>query len=103
MSFTSSNFFFEEKYLVEDIESRQEWAGLYLKNQKIGYSFSEIKRMEEGYRITENMFMNMKVMGIPQKIESKINSVTDREMNLKELQFQDKVRSGQLYSLWESG
>jgi hypothetical protein len=90
--FTSSNFFFEEKYLVEDIESRQEWAGLYLKNHKIGYSFSEIKRMEEGYRITENMFMNMKVMGVPQKIESKINSVTDREMNLKNFSF--RIKSG---------
>jgi hypothetical protein len=90
--FTSSNFFFEEKYLVEDIESRQEWAGLYLNNQKIGYSFSEIKRMEEGYKITENMFMKMMVMGIPQKIESKINSVTDREMNLKNFSF--RIKSG---------
>lgn len=90
--FIDSNFFFEEKYLVEDIESRQEWAGLYLKKQKIGYSFSEIKRMEEGYRITENMFINMKVMGIPQKIESKLNSVTDREMNLKNFSF--RIKSG---------
>jgi hypothetical protein len=90
--FIDSNFFFEEKYLVEDIESRQEWAGLYLKKQKIGYSFSEIKRMEEGYRITENMFVNMKVMGIPQKIESKLNSVTDREMNLKNFSF--RIKSG---------
>jgi len=90
--FTGSNFFFEEKYLVEDIESRQEWAGLYLKKQKIGYSFSEIKRMEAGYRITENMFINMKVMGVPQRIESKINSVTDREMNLKNFSF--RIKSG---------
>lgn len=90
--FTGADFFFEEKYLVEDLESKQEWAGLYLNKQKIGYSFSEIKRMEEGYRITENMFMKMKVMGIPQKIESKINSVTDREMNLKNFSF--RIKSG---------
>jgi len=90
--FNSSNLFFEEKYLVEDLESKQEWAGLYMNEQKIGYSFSEIKRMEEGYRITENMFMKMKVMGVPRKIESKINSVTDREMNLKNFSF--RIRSG---------
>ncbi len=89
---TGSNLFFEEKYLVEDIESRKEWAGLYLKKKKVGYSFSEIKRMEEGYKITENMFMNMKVMGVPQKIESKINSVTDREMNLVSFSF--RIKSG---------
>jgi len=90
--FVGSDLIFEEKYLVDEIESREEWAGLYLKGQKIGYSFSEIKRIEEGYRITENLSMNMKVMGLPQKIESKINSVTDREMTLKNFSF--RIKSG---------
>jgi len=42
--FVGSNFIFEEKYLVNEIESREEWAGLYLKGQKIGYSFSRNKK-----------------------------------------------------------
>jgi len=54
--------------------------------------FLEIRKIEEGYRITENLFMNMKVMGLPQKIESKINSVTDREMTLKNFSF--RIKSG---------
>lgn len=87
-----SGVFHEPGYLDETLESREEWAGLYLKGQKVGYAFSEIRRLEEGYRMTETLFMNVTVMGLPQKIESRINAIIDRNMALENFSF--RIRSG---------
>ncbi len=69
------------------VESRQEWSGIYLKGSKIGYSSSEIKRIEEGYQITEEVFMDLTVMDMPQRIQTQVNAVVDGDMRLQIFSF----------------
>jgi hypothetical protein len=82
----------EKQYLDEYIESREEWAGIYMMDKKIGYSHSEIKRIEDGYQITEDIFMDMTIMEVPQRIETRTNSVTGRDLSLSVFSF--RLRSG---------
>ncbi|MEI6127713.1 MAG: hypothetical protein WCQ99_14295, partial [Pseudomonadota bacterium] len=41
--FVSKPASLEKQYMPEFIESREEWARIYLKDKKIGYSHAEIK------------------------------------------------------------
>lgn len=82
----------ENKYLDQFIESREEWAGMYFKDSKVGYAHSEIKRIEDGYQIREDIFMDMSVMDVPQKLETSINAVVSRDLSLTMFSF--RVRSG---------
>ncbi len=83
---------FENEYMGETIESRDEWSGIYLMNKKVGYAHSEIQKIEKGYRIEEKLFLDMTIMDVPQKIETYINSVTDRNFTLSVFSF--RLKSG---------
>jgi len=90
--FDDSGFLLEQDYLDETLESREEWAGLYHHRRKVGYACSEIRRIEDGYRMTETLVMNITMMGLPQKIESRINAITDRNLMLENFSF--RIKSG---------
>ncbi|MEI6128243.1 MAG: transglutaminase-like domain-containing protein, partial [Pseudomonadota bacterium] len=47
---------------------------------------------EEGYQITENVFLDMTIMNVPQRLETRINSVTDRDLALRVFSF--RLKSG---------
>jgi hypothetical protein len=82
----------EKQFIGATVESRQEWSGIYLKGSKIGYSSSELKRIEEGYHITEDVFMDLTVMDLPQRIQTHVNMVADGDMRLQIFSF--KLTSG---------
>ncbi|MBN2106175.1 MAG: transglutaminase domain-containing protein [Deltaproteobacteria bacterium] len=82
----------DKQFIGATVESRQEWSGIYLKGSKIGYSSSELKRIEEGYHITEEVFMDLTVMDMPQRIQTHVNVVADGEMRLQIFSF--KLTSG---------
>lgn len=77
-----------KQYIGAFVESRQDWSGIYLQESKIGYSSSQIKRIEEGYQITEETVMDLTVMDLPQRIRTRVNSVVDADMRLQILSFQ---------------
>ena len=77
----------DKQYIGSSVESRQDWSGIYLKDSKIGYSCSEIKRLEAGYQITEDIFMDLTVMDMPQKIQTRVSAVVDGEMRLQIMSF----------------
>ncbi len=77
----------EKQFIGTAVESRQEWSGIYLKGSKIGYSSSELKRIEEGYHSTEEVFMDLTVMGMPQRIQTHVNVVADGDMRLQIFSF----------------
>ncbi len=78
----------EKQYIGATVESRQDWSGIYMQGSKIGYSFSEIKRIEEGYQVTEEIFMDLTVMGRPQRVQTRVNAVADADMRVQILSFQ---------------
>ena len=77
----------DKQFMGATVESRQEWSGIYLKGSKIGYSSSELKRIEEGYHITEEVFMDLTVMDMPQRVQTHINVVADADMRLQMFSF----------------
>ena len=77
----------EKQFIGATVESRQEWSGIYLKGSKIGYSSSELKRIEEGYHITEDVFMDLTVMDMPQRVQTHVNVVADGDMRLQIFSF----------------
>ncbi len=79
-------------YIDESIESRDEWTGIYLNEKKIGYAHSVFQKIEEGYRLQDDVFLDMTVMDVPQKIEIASNAVTDRNLTLSVFSF--RLRSG---------
>jgi hypothetical protein len=83
---------FESAFMQDTIRAREEWAGIYLDGGKIGHVHSTIERIEEGYRLTEAMHLDMTVMEVPQKVVTTINAVTDRNLVLSIFSFQ--LRSG---------
>ena len=77
----------EKQFIGSTVESRQEWSGIYLKGSKIGYSSSELKRIEDGYHITEEVFMDLTLMDMPQRVQTHINVVADADMRLQIFSF----------------
>jgi len=90
--FVSPSLSLEKEYFAPTLETREEWAGLYLKNEKIGYAHSQITRVEDGFQISEDLVMDMSIMGMPQKVESRINANTARDLTLKDFNF--RIKSG---------
>jgi hypothetical protein len=82
----------DKQYMGATIESREEWSGVYFKSSKIGYSRSELKRIEEGYQIKEEVLMDLTVMNMPQRIQTHANAVADGSMRLRIFSF--KLSSG---------
>jgi hypothetical protein len=82
----------EKQFMETTVESRQEWSGIYLKGSKIGYSHSELKRIEEGYHITEDVIMDLTVMGMPQRVQTSVKAVADGAMRLQIFSF--RMNSG---------
>ncbi len=75
---------------IVSVREREDWAGLYFNNKKIGYVNSEIIPIEEGYIIKENLFMDMEMMGVGQKLESSLHTITDRSLGLSLFNFRFK-------------
>lgn len=85
---------FDRQYIQRHIEEKEHWAGIYFNNKKIGYTQSSIKKIEEGYQIYENIFLDMTIMSVPQQVYININSVADKNLYLKIFSF--KLKSGLL-------
>jgi hypothetical protein len=69
----------------------EQWMGVYYKGGKIGYSRREFERLEKGYRLTEEMKINMNVFGAKKQVAFVTGAVLDR--NLVPLSFDLSLNS----------
>ena len=69
----------------------EQWLGVYLKGEKIGYSSRKMEKRKNGYGITELLKIKMKMMGAEKNIETFIDA--DLDSNLKLLSFNSGLRS----------
>lgn len=86
----------------------QEWMEIFLNTHKVGYSFTSIRPLDQGYMIREEIFMQLQVMGVPGSVRTVSNSVVDEKFIVKQFRFQvtsgvvcfdvsGKVRDGWLF------
>jgi len=62
--------------------------GIYVNNEKIGYSISKEERTKTGIRISEKSFMNISAYGMTQEITTYTVSEADKDLNLKSFSFE---------------
>ncbi len=73
-------------------DSREEWAGIYLGKQKIGYEHIAVKEIPGGFNITDYMTARISMLGTVQGLNTKTSSMTDGSYRLKSFHF--SMRSG---------
>ncbi len=72
--------------------SHEEWAGIFLGKQKIGYEHIAVERIPGGFNIADDMAASISVLGTVQELNTKTSSVTDGSYRLKSFDF--SMRSG---------
>lgn len=65
----------------------QEWMGIYFKEKKIGYAVSNVEKEDDGYRISEKSFMKMTLMGVPRKVQTRLDARVGLDYILRDFDF----------------
>lgn len=69
------------------MEIKEEWMGIYLRGEKIGYSLSRVNKRDKGYELSDQALMDLTVMGTPQKVTTTLESVVNEDLSLKSFIF----------------
>ncbi|MFH1984526.1 MAG: transglutaminase-like domain-containing protein [Pseudomonadota bacterium] len=62
---------------------RNEWFGIYQNNEKIGYAHRRLVSTPEGYRLSDDTFMRINMMGMVQEISLATGGTLNADMSLK--------------------
>ncbi len=65
----------------------EEWAGMYLGKEKMGYAYLKVEDVPGGYNITEEMTAALTVLGTVQEVKIKTSSITDGGYRVKSFRF----------------
>ncbi|MHB8173404.1 MAG: transglutaminase-like domain-containing protein [Nitrospirota bacterium] len=68
----------------------EEWAGIYLGKEKMGYEHLKAEEVPGGFKITDEMTAGLTVLGTVQEIKTKTASLTDGSYRLKSFHFSMK-------------
>ena len=71
----------------DTLEAHEDWLGIYLKGEKVGYSTTKTKRAGDFYQISEDSLMFLNTLGTNQRIESRIKSVVNQDYSLRSFDF----------------
>ena len=71
----------------DTIDAHEEWLGIYFEGEKVGYSTTKTKRVGDFYEISENSLMYLKTLGSKQQIDTKIQSVVNKDYSLRSFKF----------------
>ncbi|WAC07132.1 MAG: transglutaminase-like domain-containing protein [Thermodesulfobacteriota bacterium] len=72
---------------VDALEKHEEWLGIYLKGEKVGYSTTKTRRAGDCFEFFEDSLMVLNMLGTKQRIESKIKSVVNQDYSLRLFDF----------------
>lgn len=79
----------------------EQWMGIYLKNQKIGYSFSQIQMMQDYYKITNRFKIKLAMMDNFEEIISNFSGVTDTIFALRRFEFSLSSKKNSFFAAGE--
>ncbi len=69
-------------------QGSEEWMEIIFKGRKIGYTVTKTKPMERGYKVTEEIFMSMDLMGEERQIMAQTRAELNKEFLLDRFDFQ---------------
>ena len=64
-----------------------QWMGTYLKGAKIGYSHFQVLSTPTGFRVQEDGYMSLAMMGTPKELRSQLTVETDSSFRMKKMSF----------------
>jgi hypothetical protein len=65
----------------------EEWMGIYLKEEKVGYAVTLTQRVGDSYEIFEHALMHLTMMGTKQRIESRLKTFVNLDFQLQSFNF----------------
>jgi hypothetical protein len=60
----------------------EQWMGVYMKGEKIGFSSSKLEPLDSGYRLTETLKLKLRVMDTEKDVETSIRASLDENLRL---------------------
>ena len=70
-----------------DLSLEEEWMGIYMGEDKIGYSVTNIEKQDGIFSVSEKTLIKLNMMGTPQHINIHTNSALDDDFSLKTFDF----------------
>jgi hypothetical protein len=65
----------------------EQWMGVYLKNQKIGYSFSQLQKNAINYKLINRLKIKLEMMGNQEEVVSNFTGLIDTNFALSRFEF----------------
>ncbi len=107
----------EELYpwaVQKPLKTGDEWAGIYIAGQKMGYSHTRTEQQKDGYLITNRSLMKMRLFGSFQRVHVLSKVRTNTQYQLRQFVFQlqspmsafraeGQVNQDKLHILWLMG
>ncbi|MEO0091521.1 MAG: transglutaminase-like domain-containing protein [candidate division WOR-3 bacterium] len=75
----------------------EQWMGIYIKQEKIGYSFLRLEKVNGYYKLTNRIKINLKMMGQEEEIVSSFSGLVNPDYALKNFEFSFNSR-GRVFS-----
>jgi hypothetical protein len=88
-AFSLSDKGLQGSFISPDV-SEEQWMGVYLNNEKIGYLSRKLSPTDNGYTMDETFRIKMIVMGTEKDIEALLNAKLDKDLKL--LAFNAKIK-----------
>lgn len=74
----------EQDHIISELENTEEWLGIFLQGQRIGYSFTTIAKTDTGVFVENRSRMSLMMMNAQRTVDTHIYSHTDPDFVLKE-------------------
>lgn len=74
----------DQNQLSTELKTTEEWLGIFLQGQRIGYSFTKITKTDTGIVVENRSRMSLMMMNTQRTVDTHIYSYTDKEYVLKE-------------------
>ncbi|MCX7785921.1 MAG: transglutaminase domain-containing protein [candidate division WOR-3 bacterium] len=78
---------------VAKILNEEQWMGIYLKQEKIGYSFSRLQKVKDYYKLINRIKINLKMMEQPEQVISNFSGTLHSDYTLKDFEFSFNSRN----------
>ena len=73
---------------VVSLAERETWMDVFQDDRKIGFSKTKVSKNEKGYRIDQELFININTMGLVQDIRMKTRGILNPDLSMDSFQFQ---------------
>ncbi len=77
--------------------SKIAWHGIYIQGAKVGYSYWEVKKTGEGYRILDRTTIDLNMLGMPKRLITVTEVYLDPTLKLQSFDFQMQTNDQKLH------